>query len=59
MHDACRRSRAHGEIGTHPGRPLIVRDAAVALAELLEWPLVKADEKLASSSGHQARIQVL
>jgi len=35
-------------------------DAAyVALAELLEAPLVTADEKLASSPGHRARIEVL
>jgi len=35
-------------------------DAAyVALAELLEAPLVTADEKLASAPGHRARIDVL
>jgi len=39
---------------------LTVYDAAyVALAELLEAPLVTADEKLASSPGHRARIEVL
>lgn len=35
-------------------------DAAyVALAEVLEAPLVTADAKLASAPGHRARIQVL
>jgi predicted nucleic acid-binding protein len=59
-----RRYALRGEIDGERGRAaledLTVYDAAyVALAEILDAPLVTRDGRLAASSGHRARIELL